>query len=84
MGLEGAPVRWLECMSRTLMFPSADHEGGSGPAHPQVAFPTGMLACKAEGCCTRWQRKADCRFRGRTCQIVGIEIQAAQIFKRGP
>ena len=46
--MEGAPVNWLECMSRTLESPSADHEGGSGPADGQAAFMTGMLACKAE------------------------------------
>ena len=34
----GTPVRWLEFMSRLLKFLSADHEGGSAPAHPQLAF----------------------------------------------
>ena len=48
MGLEGTPVRWLEFMSRLLKFLSADHEGGSAPAHPQLSFPTGMIACNAE------------------------------------
>ena len=33
-GLGDTPVRLLECMSRMKKFLSADHEGGSGPAHP--------------------------------------------------
>ena len=33
-GLGGTPVRLLECMSRVNKFLSANHEGGSGPAHP--------------------------------------------------
>ena len=47
-GSEGAPVRQLECMSRLLKLPSADHEGGSGPAHHATALRAAMLACRAE------------------------------------
>ena len=59
-GSEGAPVRELECMSRVLRFLSADHEGGSGPAHNQAAFTTMMRACRDKSCERRQQTEATC------------------------
>ena len=47
-GSEGAPVRELECTSRLLKLPSADHKGGSGPAHHEAALRATMSACRAE------------------------------------
>ena len=47
---EDVPVRLLEDRERTLKLSSADHDGGSGPAHCRAAFTTGMLASTAESC----------------------------------
>ena len=84
VGLESAPVRWLVCMSRTLEFPSAAHEGGNGPAHHKAAFATRVLACRDESFWIRWQRKAACRFGGRTCQIVGMQGEEGQRTEQVP
>ena len=72
------PVRWLECASRTTRFPSADHEGGSGPAHHQVAFMTGTFAHRAKGYERCQQMKATCGLAARTRQMIGICGKPAQ------
>ena len=47
-GSQDAPVRLLVCKYRKVNVPSADHEGGSCPAHRQAALTTGMRAHRAE------------------------------------
>ena len=49
VSLGGTPVRLLELMSSQLKLPSADHEGGSDPAHNQAAFMIGAPPCRAKG-----------------------------------
>ena len=44
-GSKDTPVRELECISRLLKLPSADHEDGTGPAHHEAALMAAMLAC---------------------------------------
>ena len=84
VNLADTPVRWLECMSRMPKFPSADHEGGSGPACQQAAVTTRLLARRGESSSEMSTKQETCGLRGRTCQIVGIEGKPGQASQRRP
>ena len=72
--LGGTPVRLLELMSSQLKLPSADHEGGSDPAHRQAALKLRIYVSRDESC-----QRLFCGLGRRTCQRVGMHIKGAQI-----
>ena len=70
VSLGGAPVRLLELMSSQLKLASADHEGGSDPAHRQAALKLRIFVSRDESC-----QRLSCGLAGRTCQIVGEQVK---------